>query len=128
MVGGYPGNVLGVGWRLGGETKNILENGYDTSFVRGVWVESEPLCEKFNRLFRLSIQKAEVVGSMGRWDESRWSWDLRWSRTLFPREISSLNQLLLSLTGVNFIWTRMTKGNGATRRMDVTKPRLHTFN
>lgn len=42
MVGGYPGNVLGVGWRLGGETKNILENGYDTSFVRDVWVESEP--------------------------------------------------------------------------------------
>lgn len=52
------------------------------------------LREKLERLYKLSIQKENVVREMGSWDESIWSWDLKWRRMLLPRENNMLIDLL----------------------------------
>lgn len=47
--------------------------------------------EQFPRLFYLSQNKNEKVGSIGEWKGGVWVW--RWRRNLFDRELIILNKL-----------------------------------
>lgn len=52
-----------------GDFKRVLGNGESIYFWKDVWVENEPLCLTFNRLYMLSEQKNERVSELRRWVE-----------------------------------------------------------
>lgn len=75
-----------------------LGNGADTNFWHDRWIGNETLCTQFPRLFRLSSQKHCMISEMGFWLNSKWEWDLRWTRTIANRLEAQL-QHLLSIIG-----------------------------
>lgn len=50
------------------------------------WAGEFSLKERFNRLFRISVQRESVVNEMGVWENNVWKWELKWSRELRGRE------------------------------------------
>ncbi|KAL8508301.1 hypothetical protein ACS0TY_018771 [Phlomoides rotata] len=78
-------------------TQNTSGNGEGTDFWRDVWAVEYALCEKFNRLYRLSTQQEARVGGMGVWEEAGWKWDFKWNRGLSGREVEDANNLIMSI-------------------------------
>ncbi|KAL8544462.1 hypothetical protein ACS0TY_004859 [Phlomoides rotata] len=72
----------------------VIGNGEGTDFWRDIWAGDVPLCEKFNRLYRLSTQREDRVGDMGIWEEHGWRWDFKWRRGLRGRETEELITLI----------------------------------
>ena len=57
------------------------------------WCESGLLKRAFPRLFALSLQKNLLISQIGIWNEGSWSWNLRWLRNLYDREIDEVLRL-----------------------------------
>ncbi|KAL8512922.1 hypothetical protein ACS0TY_019182 [Phlomoides rotata] len=72
----------------------VIGNGEGTDFWRDIWAGDVPLCENFNRLYRLSTQREDRVGDMGIWEEPGWRWDFKWRRGLRGRETEEVNILI----------------------------------
>lgn len=47
-----------------------------------VWVGDVSFKVKFNRLFRLSVQREALVNNCGSWGQNGWKCGLMWSREL----------------------------------------------
>jgi hypothetical protein len=59
-----------------------MGNGAQTSFWRDSWTGTVPLCEKFPRLYSISIQKEEPVANL--WSPNvNGNWNLAWRRRMF---------------------------------------------
>ncbi|KAL8527697.1 hypothetical protein ACS0TY_005514 [Phlomoides rotata] len=54
------------------DIQKVIGNGEGTDFWKDVWVGEVALCEKFNRLYRISSQQESSVGGMGECEESGW--------------------------------------------------------
>lgn len=83
----------------------------------------ERLCERFNRLFFLSLDANSFVGEMGEWSEGTWCWRWRWRRELRDRELSMLNDLQLVVNSIcpkqgipdSWKWRSKTKEHYSTK-------------
>jgi hypothetical protein len=70
-----------------------MGNGANTRFWLGRWIGAVPLCDKFPRLFSISLQKESSVANM--WSPSDASgWNLSWRRRLFVWETVLLDELI----------------------------------
>jgi hypothetical protein len=58
------------------------------------------LCDKFPRVFSISLQKEMLVSEVGVLDVDRRVWNLSWRRRLFQWEEESVSHLLASLENV----------------------------
>jgi hypothetical protein len=89
-------DVLEAGSWFGQNIERRVGRGDDTRFWKDLWVGNSPLCERFPRLFSISLQKdvsvEEMRGSVDGMD--RWLW--QWRRNLFAWE----HELLLELQEV----------------------------
>lgn len=65
------------------------------------WVDGQILASMFLRLYLLSEQKEEVIGGMGKWEEDKWVWELRWRRRLFEWQNVIILRLYSWLEGVH---------------------------
>lgn len=81
--------ILGGG--LCRDFKRIIGNGAGTLFWKDCWDDEGLLRVKFNRLFRLSLQKNYSIRKMGHWEERVWVWDFR---SMLDRESFYLDRLL----------------------------------
>jgi hypothetical protein len=76
-----------------------LGDGAQTSFWTDSWLGSVPLCEKFPRLFSISLQKKASVANL--WSPNAdHGWNFVWRRNLFVWETTLLEELLLFLRPV----------------------------
>jgi hypothetical protein len=70
-----------------------IGNGMYTRFWKDVWIGEEPLCQKFPRLFSLSLQKDKLVGELLMEEGENRGRNFTWRRTLFQWEIEKVNLL-----------------------------------
>jgi hypothetical protein len=97
-------DICGIGINLGNDwlSREIIRkmgNGVQTSFWKECWLGSVPLCEKFPRLFSISLQKEESIASV--WSPNDvGGWNFSWRRRLFVWETVLLEELLLALRPV----------------------------
>jgi len=96
------------GWLLDNITGQV-EDGESTLFWIDPWLDGEPLCKAFVRLFELSENKLEtVVNMMGRgWCAGGEAW--RWRRRLFAWEELLLGESVARLTSVTLQVGRVDK-------------------
>ncbi|XP_038704713.1 uncharacterized protein LOC120000656 [Tripterygium wilfordii] len=80
----------GIGFGIG--------NGSGIKFWQDRWVANRPLCEIFERLFRISLQKACKIEEMGYWSNNRWQWSFLWRRPLYRWEETKTDELLQLLS------------------------------
>jgi reverse transcriptase-like protein len=71
-----------------GDGKSIL-------FWRDVWTSAGRLKDVFPRLFSISNQGNDTIYQMGAWVESEWVWHFRWRRRLYEWELADLERLNL---------------------------------
>lgn len=76
----------------------VVVDGQKTRFWHDVWVEITSICVYFERLFLISEQKSQVMGSLGSWVVDIQVWSFMWIQTfrVFEEEIliSSLDLIL----------------------------------
>ena len=59
------------------------------------WIgEGYTLQQKYNQLFIINEQQADLISKMGSFDQDRWSWNFKWRRNLFD---------YVSVQAVNFM-------------------------
>ncbi|GKV49842.1 hypothetical protein SLEP1_g56569 [Rubroshorea leprosula] len=75
--------------------------GSDTLFWHNIWVGEIPFKEKYNRLFRISLDQEAVIVDMGSWNQGKWEWEWRWRRNLFVWENELLQELINELQGIS---------------------------
>ncbi|XP_057779694.1 uncharacterized protein LOC130998279 [Salvia miltiorrhiza] len=62
------------------------------------WAGEKPLRAVFPRLFHLCLNKEAVIEHYGRWEDGKWTCDIKWRRELFGRDLGELNTLLLAIS------------------------------
>ncbi|GLT52165.1 hypothetical protein SLA2020_255190 [Shorea laevis] len=87
-------------WVKEGMLKSVGE-GSDTLFWHNIWVGEIPFKEKYNRLFRISLDQEAVIADMGSWNQRKWEWEWRWRRNLFVWENELLQELINELQGIS---------------------------
>ncbi|MCH92063.1 putative non-LTR retroelement reverse transcriptase related, partial [Trifolium medium] len=75
-----------------------LGNGNNIRFWKDTWLDAEPLCHAFPRLFSMSIQPDCTVNQMGRWVNDVWYWEFSWRRNPFVWEEELIGQLLRNVS------------------------------
>jgi len=85
----------------------VLRDGKQIKLWKDRWIESQPLKERFPRLYSLTLCSEEAISEVGEWvtldnDES-FKWKLSWRRELFEWEKELQQQLhsILSTTQWN---------------------------
>ncbi|KAL5142373.1 Cleavage and polyadenylation specificity factor subunit 2 [Glycine soja] len=64
-------------------------------FWKDKWTgEDYTLQQKYNQMFLINEQQADLISKMGSFDQDRWSWNFKWRRNLFDYE---------SVQAVNFM-------------------------
>ncbi|KAJ9556535.1 hypothetical protein OSB04_011149 [Centaurea solstitialis] len=79
--------------------RRIVGNGVGTSFWEDVWIEEGRLREKYNRLYRLEVNKNVTVAGSGVFEGDMWSWKWRWRRNPRGRELGELERLWKLIQG-----------------------------
>jgi hypothetical protein len=80
------------GWFFSAVERKI-GRGDETKFWEELWVGNQPLCDRFPRLYSISIQREVMVSNMGSWIDNAWRWDFRWRRRFFDWETDVARQL-----------------------------------
>ncbi|KAK2406586.1 hypothetical protein QL285_042301 [Trifolium repens] len=86
-----------------------MGNGEQTSFWKDLWIGTVPLCEKFPRLYSISLQKEVSVATLRDSNEAGWTfvWRRRlfvWETTLLEELTSMLNSVILSTVADGWGW------------------------
>ncbi|KEH32971.1 hypothetical protein MTR_3g012200 [Medicago truncatula] len=94
------GEVYGTGCYVPDNTTLQVGDGESTLFCTDPWIDGEPLCKVYVRLFELSENKLELVANtMTRgWGIDKEAW--MWCRSLFPWEEELLGECAARLTSV----------------------------
>jgi hypothetical protein len=87
------GSNLDHNWFSHGVLKK-LGDGRFTSFWCDKWVGDLPLCDRFPRLFSISINKEASVAEVSRRNSGMLNWNLSWRRRLFEWEKLLLIELM----------------------------------
>lgn len=63
--------------------KRVVGNGRETRFWLDAWTDEGPLKTRFERLYRLALNKNLDVKEAGEQVEGVWKWNLEWRREMF---------------------------------------------
>jgi hypothetical protein len=85
------------------EVVRRVGNGLSTSFWNDIWIGNLPLRVSYPRLFSISTQKEESVGSVGEALNHGIEWSFGWRRTLFVWEEHLLADLQEDLRDFRFV-------------------------
>lgn len=81
-----------AGW-LAESFRKVVGSKQQTFFWKEMWVEGGKLCQRFPRLYNLSINKDAKVVDLGVLVEGKWRWSWAWRRELFQWELELVKEL-----------------------------------